>query len=52
MGYGKGYYDRYLKYSNALKIGVAFDIQEINFEIKKTDVILDYMITESRSMRL
>lgn len=52
MGYGKGYYDRYLEHSNALKIGVAFDIQEIDFEIKKTDVMLDYMITESRSIRL
>ncbi len=52
MGYGKGYYDRYLEYSKALKIGVAFDIQEMDFDIKKTDVMLDYMITESRSIHL
>lgn len=48
MGYGKGYYDRYLAKSSALKIGLAFDVQECDFEIKKTDVKLDMIITETR----
>lgn len=28
IGYGKGYYDRYLKNSNAKRIGLAYQIQE------------------------
>ena len=51
MGYGKGYYDRYLSKSSALKIGVAFDVQETNFDIKSTDIKLDMIITESRILK-
>lgn len=51
MGYGKGYYDRYLKDRPALKIGVAFDVQEMEFEVKATDVPLDMIITETRILR-
>ena len=51
MGYGKGYYDRYLSKSSALKIGVAFDVQEMEFDVKPTDVKLDMIITESRILR-
>lgn len=47
-GHGKGYYDRYLSKSSALKIGVAFDCQEMDFEIKENDVQMDIMITETR----
>ena len=47
-GYGKGYYDRYLCNSKALKIGVAFDCQEIYFDTKPTDIKLDMIITETR----
>lgn len=51
MGYGKGYYDRYLKKTQAVKIGIAFDCQELDsMEIKKTDVPLDLIITESRTI--
>ncbi|MGM9947665.1 5-formyltetrahydrofolate cyclo-ligase [Floccifex sp.] len=51
MGYGKGYYDRYLKQTQAIKIGVAFDCQEMNsMDIKKTDVALDLIVTESRTI--
>lgn len=51
MGYGKGYYDRYLKDSLALKIGLAFDVQEMIFDVKPTDIELDMIITESRILR-
>ena len=51
MGYGKGYYDRYLSHSSALKIGVAFDVQEMHFDVKSTDVMLDMIITESRILK-
>ena len=51
MGYGKGYYDRYLSKSSALKIGVAFDVQETKFDVKPTDIKLDMIITESRILK-
>lgn len=51
MGYGKGYYDRYLSKSSALKIGVAFDVQETQFDVKLTDIKLDMIITESRILK-
>lgn len=51
QGYGKGYYDRYLKKTNALKIGVAFDIQEDEFVPQPHDVKMDILITESKLWR-
>lgn len=52
MGYGKGYYDRYLSGTKALKIGIAFDCQEMeSIEVKPTDVELDMVVTESRIIR-
>lgn len=49
MGYGKGYYDGYLKDFCGLKIGVAFDIQEDLSILKKAhDVEMDMIITETR----
>ena len=52
LGYGKGYYDkflsRYLKLNkNILTIGVAFSFQKYNkLPISKFDVKLDYILTE------
>lgn len=49
QGYGKGYYDRYLTRTHALKIGVAFDLQEDNRILKKVnDIDMDVVITETR----
>jgi len=51
LGYGKGYYDKYLnKYSSRKKIftvGVAFSFQKYNnLPINNRDFKLDYIITE------
>ena len=52
LGYGKGYYDRFLnKYlglkKNILTIGVAFSDQKYNkIPINKFDVKLDHILTE------
>ncbi|MDH5402278.1 MAG: 5-formyltetrahydrofolate cyclo-ligase [Candidatus Heimdallarchaeota archaeon] len=49
IGKGKGYFDRYLFNSNAIKIGLAFNIQiqeQIPSEI--TDVKMNYIVTESQ----
>lgn len=49
LGYGKGYYDRYLiKCINAIKIGVAYEVQKLSqIETNDFDVKLDYIITET-----
>ncbi|MDA9619188.1 5-formyltetrahydrofolate cyclo-ligase [Candidatus Pelagibacter bacterium] len=52
LGYGKGFYDRYLnkylkKPSNILTVGVAFSFQKYHkLPIEKNDVKLDYILTE------
>ena len=47
LGFGKGYYDRFLKGKNCLKIGVAFSLQEVGqIETKLTDIPMDIIVTE------
>ena len=52
LGYGKGFYDRYLssqmnKNKNILKVGVAFSFQKYNkLPVSNHDVKLDYILTE------
>ncbi len=49
IGYGKGYYDSVLCQTESLKIGIAYDNQEIGiFPSEKQDIDLDRVITESR----
>ncbi|OPX65289.1 MULTISPECIES: 5-formyltetrahydrofolate cyclo-ligase [unclassified Methanoregula] len=48
IGYGAGYYDRFLeKHPNLRKIGLAFSCQEIeSLPLDETDVRMDHIITE------
>ena len=52
LGYGKGYYDRYLnkylkKCNNSLTVGVAFSFQKHHkLPTNKNDVKLDYILTK------
>ena len=52
LGYGKGFYDRYLnkylkKFDNILTVGVAFSFQKHHkLPIDKNDIKLDYILTE------
>ena len=52
LGYGKGFYDRYLnkylkKFSNILTVGVAFSFQKYHkLPIDNNDVKLNYILTE------
>ena len=52
LGYGKGFYDRYLKkylkrYKNILTIGIAFSFQKYHkLPVSKNDIKLNYILTE------
>jgi 5-formyltetrahydrofolate cyclo-ligase len=48
IGYGAGYYDRFLeKYPNLRKIGIAFSCQEIDsLPLDDTDVRMDHIVTD------
>ena len=47
LGRGKGYYDRFLKETNAFKLGIAFSSQQAEkLPCSKLDVKLDAVITE------
>ncbi len=49
IGFGKGYYDRFLKGSEAYKIGVCFDYQIVEkIDAGSHDVPVDIVVTEER----
>ena len=52
MGYGRGYYDRFLKDKDVLKIGICFSEQIFDFEKKPHDVDMDEVITEEGILRI
>ena len=48
IGYGGGFYDKYLKNKSILKIGVAFEMQKMDFIPENHDIQLNYIFTEKR----
>lgn len=53
IGYGKGYYDRYLQNikSDCVKVGIAFEEQICNnIPVEDCDVQMDIVITDARIM--
>ncbi len=49
IGYGKGYYDSALYQATGLKIGLAYDCQEVGiFEKENQDVDMDIILTGTR----
>ena len=55
IGYGGGYYDKYLEggFINVLKVALAYDFQVIeNVPTDKYDIRVDYIITEKREIDL
>ncbi len=49
VGHGKAYYDRFLAERDCLKIGIAFDCQEVSgVDSEAHDIPLDMLVTETR----
>lgn len=49
LGYGTGYYDRFLKQTKAQRVGVAFDVMIIDIlPVAEHDVAMNSVVTESR----
>lgn len=46
IGYGKGYYDRYLRNANTKKVGLGYSFQTAEFDGDEWDVPLDYFVCE------
>lgn len=47
LGYGGGYYDRFLKKTDIVKVGIAFSKQEAEKLVKEvTDIPMDIIVTE------
>ena len=52
VGYGKGVYDRLLKNTDCLKIGLCYDFQIVKYlKPKPNDVPMDIVISEKRIIR-
>lgn len=52
IGYGVGYFDRFLKETDALKIGICFDMQVASGILAEPhDVRMDMVVTEKRIIR-
>ncbi|MFP4286193.1 MAG: 5-formyltetrahydrofolate cyclo-ligase [Candidatus Izemoplasmataceae bacterium] len=52
IGYGKGYYDKLLKKTNALKIGVCFELFVLdNIPIESHDEAVDMIVTDQRILK-
>ena len=50
IGYGKGYYDRFLKMSSAFKVGICFSEQVVDkISIDCHDIPVDLIINEKES---
>ena len=50
LGYGKGYYDRYLENADVMKIGICYEEQIISkLPVSNNDVRLDKVITDKRT---
>lgn len=52
IGYGKGYYDRFLQDKTCIKVGLAYDFQVIDsITPNPWDVPLDYIITPTKIIK-
>jgi 5-formyltetrahydrofolate cyclo-ligase len=49
IGYGVGYFDRFLKQTNAYKIGICYDMQIVpKIDAEPYDIAMNMLVTERR----
>lgn len=52
VGFGKGYYDRFLKDYRGMKVGVAYEFQIVEHVAhEKWDVPMDWILTDTRCLQ-
>ena len=52
LGFGKGYYDKYLASKNIFKIGICFDNQVIKLlPVNDYDIKMDLVVTDKRLIK-
>jgi 5-formyltetrahydrofolate cyclo-ligase len=52
IGFGKGYYDKFLQNRNCIKVGICYDFQVVaNITPNATDIPLDIIVTESEIIK-
>ena len=56
IGYGGGFYDRYIKRVRSIKeiitIGIAFSFQKVNkIQVDRNDIKMDFVITEKNKFK-
>ena len=52
VGFGKGYYDKLMKNTGCVKIGILYDFQLVdNIESESHDIMMDWLITESKVIK-
>ena len=53
IGFGKGYYDKYLTGRNTVKIGICYSWQILDFVPKfENDIKLDYIVSEQQIIKV
>jgi len=53
IGFGKGYYDKFLEDKKCIKIGICYDFQIIKgIPCEPHDIPLDLIISEKRTIKL
>lgn len=52
LGYGKGFYDRFLEKSNAIKVGLLYDLQihPEKLPVESFDIPLDLLLSQSEQI--
>ena len=52
IGFGKGYYDKFLQNRNCIKVGICYDFQVVDGIVPNpTDIPLDIIVTESKIIK-
>jgi 5-formyltetrahydrofolate cyclo-ligase len=53
LGYGKGFYDRFLNKFNGLSVGITYaELKCSNLPHESTDIPVDIIITDKESVRI